>query len=316
MADEEYQIPIFLINGQLESGKTRFITETIEMGQFDEAKKKLLIVCEEGEEEYDQKMLDENGIDMVVLEKEEFTTEKLNELDKKYDPWLVIVEYNGMWEPTMIFETEKPKGWQIYQSITLFNAAQFGVQWANMKMILAETVKYADMVIFNRCKTSMELGSYRRSMKALNSAIQIVFEDEKGDMMSIAEQLPYDINADVIEIEDDDYGIWYMDAADDKDRYEGKTVRFTARIMKNRKLPKNFCVPGRKAMTCCAEDIRFIGFLCKYPELDNLKNGDWVTLTANMHYERRREYGGVGPVLYATEVVECAAPEDELVYFN
>lgn len=107
-----------------------------------------------------------------------------------------------------------------------------------------------------------------------------------------------------------------MDAADDKDRYEGKTVRFTARIMKNRKLPKNFCVPGRKAMTCCAEDIRFIGFLCKYPELDNLKNGDWVTLTANMHYERRREYGGVGPVLYATEVVECAAPEDELVYFN
>ena len=198
MADEEYQIPIFLINGQLESGKTRFITETIEMGQFDEAKKKLLIVCEEGEEEYDQKMLDENGIDMVVLEKEEFTTEKLNELDKKYDPWLVIVEYNGMWEPTMIFETEKPKGWQIYQSITLFNAAQFGVQWANMKMILAETVKYADMVIFNRCKTSMELGSYRRSMKALNSYVQIVFEDKNGDMMSIAEQLPYDVNANVI----------------------------------------------------------------------------------------------------------------------
>ena len=234
MADEEYQIPIFLINGQLESGKTRFITETIEMGQFDEAKKKLLIVCEEGEEEYDQKMLDENGIDMVVLEKEEFTTEKLNELDKKYDPWLVIVEYNGMWEPTMIFETEKPKGWQIYQSITLFNAAQFGVQWANMKMILAETVKYADMVIFNRCKTSMELGSYRRSMKALNSAIQIVFEDEKGDMMSIAEQLPYDINADVIEIEDDDYGIWYMDVSERPEAYKNKTVRFKGQVLKNK----------------------------------------------------------------------------------
>ena len=170
MADEEYQIPIFLINGQLESGKTRFITETIEMGQFDEAKKKLLIVCEEGEEEYDQKMLDENGIDMVVLEKEEFTTEKLNELDKKYDPWLVIVEYNGMWEPTMIFETEKPKGWQIYQSITLFNAAQFGVQWANMKMILAETVKYADMVIFNRCKHgAWKLQKKHESVKFCNT---------------------------------------------------------------------------------------------------------------------------------------------------
>ena len=55
MAEEEYQIPIFFINGQLDSGKTRFITETIEMGQFAEAKNKLLIVCEEGEEEYDER---------------------------------------------------------------------------------------------------------------------------------------------------------------------------------------------------------------------------------------------------------------------
>ena len=223
MANEEYQIPIFLINGQLDSGKTRFISDTIAMGQFADAKNKLLIVCEEGEEEYSEKLLKDNGVDMVVVEKEDFNIKTLNELDKKYDPWIVIVEYNGMWEPTMIFETEKPKGWQIYQSITLFNAAQFGVQWANMKMILAETVKYADMVIFNRCKTSMELGSYRRSMKALNSAIQIVFEDEKGDMMSIAEQLPYDINADVIEIEDDDYGIWYMDVSERPEAYRNKT---------------------------------------------------------------------------------------------
>ena len=84
MAEEEYQIPIFFINGQLDSGKTRFITETIEMGQFAEAKNKLLIVCEEGEEEYDEKMLKDNGVSMVVLEKEDLTEEKLKELDKQY----------------------------------------------------------------------------------------------------------------------------------------------------------------------------------------------------------------------------------------
>ena len=55
--EEQYQIPVFLINGQLDSGKTSFISDTIEMGQFEEAKNKLLIVCEEGEEEYDEKML-------------------------------------------------------------------------------------------------------------------------------------------------------------------------------------------------------------------------------------------------------------------
>lgn len=146
MAEEEYQIPIFFINGQLDSGKTRFITETIEMGQFAEAKNKLLIVCEEGEEEYDEKMLKDNGVSMVVLEKEDLTEEKLKELDKQYDPWIVIVEYNGMWDPALLMGTAKPFGWQIYQSITLVNAETFGVQWANMKSIMAEMVKNVDMV--------------------------------------------------------------------------------------------------------------------------------------------------------------------------
>ena len=234
MAQEQYQIPIFLINGQLDSGKTRFISDTIEMGQFAEAKNKLLIVCEEGEEEYDEKMLADNGVSMVVLEKEEFTEERLKALDKQYDPWLVIVEYNGMWEPSLIFETAKPYGWEIYQTITLFNAMTFSVQWPNMKAIMAETVKYVDMVIFNRCKSSMDLGSYRRSMKALNSAVQIVFEDQKGDMMSIAEQLPYDLNADIIEVDDCDYGIWYMDVSERPEVYKGKTVRFKGQVMKNK----------------------------------------------------------------------------------
>ena len=214
MANEEYQIPIFLINGQLDSGKTRFISDTIAMGQFADAKNKLLIVCEEGEEEYSEKLLKDNGVDMVVVEKEDFNIKTLNELDKKYDPWIVIIEYNGMWDPALILGSEKPRGWQVYQSITLVDANSFGLQWANMKSIIAESVKYADMVIFNRCKSGMDLGSYRRSMRALNPALQIIFEDEKGDQVAISEQLPYDINADVIQVDDEDYGIWYMDVSE------------------------------------------------------------------------------------------------------
>ena len=261
MAEEEYQIPIFLINGQLDSGKTRFISETIEMGQFDDAKKKLLIVCEEGEEEYDQQMLKDKEIDMVVLEKEEFTEEKLTELDKQYDPWLVIVEYNGMWDPALIFQTSKPRGWQIYQSITLFDALSFKNQWNNMKSILAETVKYSDMVIFNRCRTSMDLGSYRRSMRALSPAVQIIFEDEKGEQVAISEQLPYDINSDVIEIDDADYGIWYMDVSERPEVYQGKTVKFKGQVLKNKYFKDKNFVPGRQVMTCCAADLQFIGYI-------------------------------------------------------
>ena len=227
MAQEEYQIPIFLINGQLDSGKTRFISDTIAMGQFAEAKNKLLIVCEEGEEEYSEKLLKDNGVDMVVLEKEELTEAKLNELDKEYDPWIVIVEYNGMWDPALLMGTAKPRGWEIYQSITLIDATAFNLQWNNMRSIIAETVKYTDMVIFNRCKSGMDLGSYRRSMRALNNTLQIVFEDDKGEMMSIAEQLPYDINSDLIEVDDCDYGIWYMDVNERPEVYNRKRSSFS-----------------------------------------------------------------------------------------
>ena len=315
MAEEEYQIPIFLINGQLDSGKTRFMSETIEMGQFDDAKKKLLIVCEEGEEEYDQQMLKDKEIDMVVLEKEEFTEEKLTELDKQYDPWLVIVEYNGMWDPALIFQTSKPRGWQIYQSITLFDALSFKNQWNNMKSILAETVKYSDMVIFNRCRTSMDLGSYRRSMRALSPAVQIIFEDEKGEQVAISEQLPYDINSDVIEIDDADYGIWYMDVSERPEVYQGKTVKFKGQVLKNKYFKDKNFVPGRQVMTCCAADLQFIGYISYYDHISSLENKQWVTVTATIKYEFQMAYKKKGPVLYVSEVVPAEAPQEEMVYF-
>lgn len=315
MAEEEYQIPIFLINGQLDSGKTRFISETIEMGQFDDAKKKLLIVCEEGEEEYDQQMLKDKEIDMVVLEKEEFTEERLTELDKQYDPWLVIVEYNGMWDPALIFQTSKPRGWQIYQSITLFDALSFKNQWNNMKSILAETVKYSDMVIFNRCRTSMDLGSYRRSMRALSPAVQIIFEDEKGEQVAISEQLPYDINSDIIEIDDADYGIWYMDVSERPEVYQGKTVKFKGQVLKNKYFKDKNFVPGRQVMTCCAADLQFIGYISYYDHVSSLENKQWVTVTATIKYEFQMAYKKKGPVLYVSEVVPAEAPQEEMVYF-
>ena len=194
-------------------------------------------------------------------------------------------------------------------------AALFGVLWANMKMILAETVKYADMVIFNRCKTSMELGSYRRSMKALNSYVQIVFEDKNGDMMSIAEQLPYDVNANVIEVDDCDYGIWYMDVSERPEVYKGKTVRFKGQVLKNKYFKDKNFVPGRKVMTCCAEDTSFIGYISFYDKISSLENRQWITVTAQIAYEFQMAYKKKGPVLYVQKVEPAEAPEDELVYF-
>lgn len=204
--EEEYLIPIFFINGQLESGKTTFIQGIIAGGQFDAAKKKLLVAFEDGEVEYDKQLLDEHGIDLVILSPSEMTSEKMAVLDDKYDPWLVIVEYNGMVDPKQFRDLAMPHGWQVYQSITIMNAETFQNQWKNMKSIMAESVKAAESVVFNRCTEEMELGSFKRSMKALNPNIDIIFEDVSGNIISgTNDTVPYDMEADVIEVSDNDF---------------------------------------------------------------------------------------------------------------
>lgn len=313
--EQNYEIPVFLIDGFLDSGKTTFIAGTIEQGQFDEAEKKLLIVCEEGDAEYDASMLKRHKMDMVVLDKEQFTAERLAQLDKQYSPWLVVIEYNGMWETSFIDELKKPFGWTIYQRITLINASTFELMWNNMKSVMAETIKNAEMVIFNRCGQGMKLGAFRRSVKILNGAAQIVFENTNGEIASIAEQLPYDLDADVIEVDDSDYGIWYMDVSERPEVYKNRKVRFKAQVYKGKRFSGRTFVPGRKAMTCCEADTAFIGYVCSYDGAAQLSERSWVWVEAVIKYEFQMSYHKKGPVLYASEVTSAEPAQQEMVYF-
>lgn len=312
------EVPVYLIMGFLESGKTSFLQEIFESGEFADGDKGLFISCEEGEVELDEKATMACRIDTITIdEEEELTADFLQNCQNVYRPNRVFVEYNGMWDPDTILNVDMPEGWEIYQIVTMVDASTFAVYLQNMRSIIGNILKCTELVIFNRCSEEQDLPMFRRNVKALNTNIQMMFEHKDGRMIELGKDIPpYDLSADIIEIQDDDYGIWYMDAADDRDRYDGRTVRFKGRVMKNRRFPVGYFVPGRDAMTCCADDIRFIGFLCKGSGVDKLKSGQWITVTAKMKYERRREYGGVGPVLYATSLASAEKPEEELVYFN
>ena len=69
--------------------------------------------------------------------------------------------------------------------------------------------------MFNRCRPEDPLPSFRRSIKVVNQACDVLFENEEGEIDNIFEdQMPFDTDADVIEIDDADYGIWYVDMGD------------------------------------------------------------------------------------------------------
>ena len=311
------EIPVYLFTGFMDSGKTTLIKETLVENGFAEQGKSLIICCEDGDVEYDAAELDKIKTKVVMVEKEEdFTAEFLNNLNLSYLPDQVFIEYNGTRGMDVLMEMDLPKGWVIVQSLATVDATTFEMYLQNMRAMIMEQLFQADVVIFNRCDDSTDKGKFRRNVKALNRKAQLVYERADGTLDEREEELPFDITADELDISDADYAIWYMDCMDNPKKYEGKKVKFLALVYNPDKLKKGVFVPGRFAMTCCVEDVTFIGFKCKYPDEDKIPHKSWITITAEVHIEFAKEYKGKGPVLYPVSIEPAEKPEDELVYFS
>lgn len=307
-------IPVFMITGFLESGKTQFLNFTMGQDYFQTDENTLLIVCEEGEGEYDARFLKRNHTTMVTVDSmEELTVEQLTDWEFMYNPSRVLIEWNGMWDVTQL---ELPKDWGIYQQITLIDGSTFPTYYANMRPLLSLLVKNSELIICNRCdRESDELGNYKRQLRALAPNAEIILEDEQGEIREmIEEDLPYDLKKDVVKITPEAYGIWYMDAMDCPKRYKGKVFELTGMVLKNRRIPTNGFVLGRMAMACCEADMTFLGYMCKSSAAKNLKTKDWVKVRARMEYEYQKEYRGEAPILYVEEVT-LTAPIKEPVTF-
>lgn len=306
--------PVYIVNGFLESGKTEFICYTLAQPYFQVKGKTLLLVCEEGEEEYDEELLTQSRTVMEVIDEEAaFNADHLLELEKKYKPERIVIEYNGMWN----FKNMKlPWHWKVEQQITTIDASTFAMYFTNMKSLLAEMLRKSEMIIFNRCDEVEDLALYKRNVKAINQQAEIIFEDSEGEVNQIFEDdLPYNLNDPIIELNNEGYGIWYIDSLDNLDRYIDKTVQFTAMALKPEGFPKGYFVPGRMAMTCCADDMAFLGFACEYDKADSLTNKQWVKVTAKVACEYFADYQGEGPVLKAVSVEQTKAPKEEIISF-
>ncbi|WP_122643583.1 TIGR03943 family putative permease subunit [Luxibacter massiliensis] len=313
----EPDVMVYLMTGFLDSGKTEFLKFTLSQEYFQIEGTTLLLLCEEGEVEYSPSEMQKYKVEIErVHTQEELTKEYLEKMDLKYKPKRVVIEYNGMWKVSDFEHMELPKDWGIEQKLTTVDASTFQMYLTNLKPLFVEMVRGSEMVVFNRCSDRKPLAGYRRSVKVVSPQAEVIFEDEHGEVEDIfADSVPYDLEAPVIEVRREDYGIWYVDVMENPDRYKGKTVEFTARVLKPKGFPSKVFMPGRMAMTCCEDDTTFLGYICKSPYAPKLKPGQWVTVRAKINFARVSIYRGVGPVLEA-EYIDMADPIEELVYFN
>ena len=316
--EEDITVPIYLITGFLEAGKTSFLDFTMKQPYFRIPETTLLINCEEGEIEYKEEELRTlHTVMESVRDKESFVYTNLRAMHRRHHPARVILEYNPLWGVKDLYEMRLPNGWGIVQQITVIDASTYQLYMNNMKSFIVEMTQNADMVLFNRCTADMPLANFRRGIKVVNPACDVQYMGADGQPMDIfRDEPPYDLSAETIEIDDVDFGIFFVDVRDNPDRYKGRQVRFRGKVLKSREAGADFFVPARSAMTCCADDIQYIGYLCRSEESASLKEGDWVEVTARVGWEFLPMAQAEEPVLQAVAIRACDPPAEELVYFN
>ncbi len=311
------QIPVYIFTGFLEAGKTKAIQETMEDKRFHDGERTLLLLCEEGVEEFDTSRFSGGNVYTEIVEDEkDLSPELLLSFEKKYNIERVIVEYNGMWMLSSLADSLPPK-WFIYQEIMFADAVTFASYNANMRSLVVDKLTNTEMIVLNRSTDATDKDEIHKIVRGINRRCAIAYEQFDGTMQYDEQEdpLPFDIDADIIEIQDRDYALWYRDMAEEMKKYIGKTVKFKGIVAVSDKFPDGEVVCGRHVMTCCVDDIEFKGMITRLPKGVKLKNRDWIIITAKFTKEFHKLYRGKGPILTVTDMALSSAPEQEVATF-
>ncbi|MBQ8910057.1 MAG: TIGR03943 family protein [Oscillospiraceae bacterium] len=311
------QIPVYVFTGFLDSGKTKFIQETLEDPRFNAGERTLLLVFEEGEEEYDFSAYPHQNVYLEVLDQQTVTSGELKALAKKYKAQRVVAELNGMQLVGDLY-SRFPEGWVVAQEVMFADSTTIMAYNANMRNLVMDKLMGGQMVVFNRLQPGADTTELHKLVRAANRRMDILYDYLDGTTAfdDVEDPLPFDVNAPVITVEDDDYALWYRDVTEEPQKYDGKSVKFKGQVAMLRREKENMFAPGRFVMTCCVDDIQFCGVPCRYERSKELKPRSWVTVTAKISAEKHYLYQGeLGPVLTAVTVEPAEPAQQDVATF-
>ena len=311
------QIPVYVFTGFLDSGKTKFIQETLEDPRFNDGERTLLLVFEEGEEEYDFSAYPHQNVYLEVLDQQTVTTKQLQDLAKKYKAQRVVAELNGMQLVGDLY-MRFPEEWVVAQEVMFADSTTIMAYNANMRNLVMDKLVGAQMVVYNRIKPGADTLELHKLSRAANRRIDILYDYLDGTTApdELEDPLPFDINAPVIEVKDADYALWYRDVTEEPAKYDGKIVCFKGQVALLRRDKNNMFAPGRFVMTCCVDDIEFCGVPCRYDKAKTLEPRSWVQVTAKITAEKHSLYKGeLGPVLTAVQVTPATPANPDVATF-
>lgn len=306
--------PVYFFSGMLDSGKTRAIKTTLYDERFNEPGEfNLIISMEQGDEEYDKKFLKYTNSAVEYIDYKDLTREKMQQLEDEYDPSRIIIEFNGMQNDEEFFRNGFIPEWEMAQTLTTIDGSSFRLMVANLRQFMFYHIKYAEVVIINRF-SSEDLVYLRNNIKGMNQRVEIIFEDENGNVTNKINQSLFDTSKP-LDISDIDYGLWYMDAVDNPDKYEGCQIELNSYYIEKVKEYENVGIFGRRAMVCCAEDVQPIAFTVIDIDPDKLEKNKYYHIKGTVKcLDDERGYKTC--VVYASEIAPQEEPADSMVYFN
>lgn len=312
-------IPVFLFLGFLESGKTKFIQETLEDKRFNSGEKTLVLSFEEGIEELDLSRFPHKGKNIVyrsIENKEDMNIPNLARIAYETRAERIVIEYNGMWQIGELFEN-MPDNWGVYQVMFFADASTFMNYNANMRSLVVDKLNIAELTVFNRFEKSFDVKEFHQIVRGVSRRSEICYEYTDGEVAydDIEDPLPFDIEADHIIIEDRDYALWYRDIMDEPEKYDGKIITFKGLAAKNKKFPADCFAFGRHIMTCCVDDIQYCWAVAVWNKPVSAEPRKWQKITAKIKVQKHKMYKGAGPILYVSSLEDAEAPEQEVATF-
>ena len=312
---EQTIIPVYMLAGFLESGKTTMIRSMLTDEGFTNGQRTLILSCEDGMEELEPDfLLAHDAVLQSFDSPDQMSAIRLKELNAQLNPERVIIEYNTMWGLEKIGALRMPPHWEWVQVITLADATTFDSYMTNMRKLMTDPMKEADLILINRCMPSFNKSGWRRQLRALNPGANILFENLDGSTEDGVsdEDLPYDMKADIIDIAEEHYGVLYLDAMEHPERYDGKTIRIVGQALPQQDFPDGFYLFGRDAMTCCTNDIQPCGWVCQGSTRTSRR--DFIRLTAKCQKVTSPDGQSV-VMLHELKAEKCPPTKEKYVTF-
>ena len=306
--------PVYVFSGFLDSGKTQAIKETLYNPRFNEGESTLILCFEQGDVIYDEKFLKITNTQVLYLDSiNDLTLEKQKEIDKSYQFERLFLELNGLEDDNILYNTGFIANWELAQTLTTIDASRFSVYLQNMRQFMYNHVVNAEVVILNR-SDNVDKRYLRNNLKSINQFLELIFEDKDGNVSNKIEDELFDTSKD-LEISDIDYGLWFMDAIDNPNKYDKVNITIKARYAGEIEDYRNVLIMGRKAMVCCAQDITDIALPCIGMKKKDIDVNKYYLISGEARCIENEE-GTEMCAINVKSYKEADPPAEELVNFN